>query len=138
MLPGHIGSCIGGFYLFLAPLISVYCGRDADAAVPQIPAVLGEEVEAGPQFRFLLVNLRRVEGKLVAMPTQGGSSALTTIVKSNGYTIIPPHIKKAKGDEVTAYLFGKLEIAKSDCGLFVLRGVQQTYLVPISQSMQKG
>ena len=24
MLPGHIGSCIAGFYLFVAPLISLY------------------------------------------------------------------------------------------------------------------
>ncbi len=34
MLPGHIGSCIAGFYLFAAPLISLYTGckgRDAAA-----------------------------------------------------------------------------------------------------------
>jgi molybdopterin molybdotransferase len=30
MLPGHIGSCIGGFYLFLAPLISLYSGITAE------------------------------------------------------------------------------------------------------------
>ena len=28
MLPGHIGSCIAGFYLFVAPLISHYLGLD--------------------------------------------------------------------------------------------------------------
>jgi molybdopterin molybdotransferase len=111
MLPGHIGSCIGGFYLFVAPLIAVYSGLAADSA-PRVPAVLGEAVETGPQFRFLLVNVRRADGKLVATPSQGGSSALTTIVKSNGYAIVPPHTKLAKGEGVTVCLFNKLEMTQ--------------------------
>jgi molybdopterin molybdotransferase len=110
MLPGHIGSCIGGFYLFLAPLISVNTGLGADCAVPQVPAVLGEAVETGPQFRFLFVNVRQIGGKMVAKPARGGSSALTTIVKSNGYTIIPPHLHKAEGEEVMVSLFSGLEL----------------------------
>jgi molybdopterin molybdotransferase len=112
MLPGHIGSCIAGFYLFVAPLISHYCGLGADYAVPRIPAVLGDSVESGPQFRFLLVHLRRVEGRFVADPAEGGSSALTTIAKSNGYAMIPPHTNIAKGEEVTVFLFNKLEITQ--------------------------
>ena len=112
MLPGHIGSCIAGFYLFVAPLISVYCGLGADAAVPRITAILGEAVETGPQFRFLLVHVRRVDGKFVAEPAEGGSSALTTIVKSNGYAMVPPHTNMAKGEEVTVFLFSKLEITQ--------------------------
>jgi molybdenum cofactor synthesis domain-containing protein len=112
MLPGHIGSCIAGFYLFAAPLISVYCGRGADATVPQASAVLGEAVETGPQFRFLFVRVTRVDGKFVAVPAEGGSSALTTIVKSNGYTIIPPHKSLTAGKEVTVCLFGKMEFAQ--------------------------
>ena len=79
MLPGHIGSCIAGFYLFAAPLI----------------------------------HLKRSDGKLTAEPTEGGSSALTTIVKSNGYTIIPPHAKLEKGQEVAVCLFSKLEMVQS-------------------------
>jgi molybdopterin biosynthesis enzyme len=69
-------------------------------------------VETGPQFRFLLVNLKRENGKFVATHVKGGSSALTTIVKSNGYTIVPPHMNLAKGKEVTIYLFTKLEITQ--------------------------
>ena len=112
MLPGHIGSCIAGFYLFVAPLISVYCGLGANAAVPRITAVLSDAVETGPQFRFLLVHVRRVDGKFVAEPVEGGSSALTTIVKSNGYAMVPPHTNLAKGEEVTVFLFNKLEITQ--------------------------
>jgi molybdopterin molybdotransferase len=112
MLPGHIGSCIAGFYLFVAPLISVYSGLGINAAVPRITAVLGDAVETGPQFRFLLVHVRRVEGKFVADPAEGGSSALTTIVKSNGYAMIPPHTNMEKSEEVTVFLFNKLEITQ--------------------------
>jgi molybdopterin molybdotransferase len=112
MLPGHIGSCIAGFYLFVAPLISVYCGLAGEGMLPRVDAVLGEAVDTGPQFRFLLVHLKRAEGRFVAEPVEGGSSALTTIVKSNGYTIIPPHTKLEKGKEVTVNLFNKLEIVQ--------------------------
>lgn len=110
MLPGHIGSCIAGFYLFVAPLISAYLGVSLDVALPRISAMLGEAVETGPQFRFLLVHVKRVDGRFVAVPVEGGSSALTTIVKSNGYTMLSPHTKTAKDDEVTVFLFSKLEM----------------------------
>ena len=99
MLPGHIGSCIAGFYLFVAPLISSYSGAKGDGLLPKLSAELAGDLENGPQFRFLLVSIKRVDGKLLAAPVEGGSSALSTIVKSNGYTIIPPHTKIAKGSQ---------------------------------------
>jgi len=112
MLPGHIGSTIAGFYLFMAPLISVYCGLGEDAALPEITATLSETVETGPQFRFLLVHVKRVNGEFVAEPVEGGSSALSTIVKSNGYAIVPFHTNLAKGEEVNIFLFSKLEMIR--------------------------
>jgi molybdopterin molybdotransferase len=112
MLPGHIGSCIAGLYFFAAPLIRLYCGLDGDGLQPRLTAELSEAVDSGPQFRFLLLHLRRAEGKLFAEQVEGGSSALTTIVKSNGYAIIPPHRNLAKGTNVAVYLFGNLELAQ--------------------------
>ena len=109
MLPGHIGSCIAGFYLFAAPLIRFYCGLEGDGLQPSLTAELAQEVDSGPQFRFLLLHLKRAEGKLLAEQVEGGSSALTTMVKSNGYTIIPPHTNLAKSTKVEVHLFGKLE-----------------------------
>jgi molybdopterin molybdotransferase len=112
MLPGHIGSCIAGFYLFVAPLISVYTGLGQDALPPRVSAELSEDVETGPHFRFLLVRVRRVDGASVAEPVKGGSSALTTIVKSNGYVIVPPHMKLSKSTGVNVFLFGKQELTQ--------------------------
>jgi len=112
MLPGHIGSCIAGFYLFAAPLIRTYGGLSHDGLQPQLMAELTETVDSGPQSRFLFLHLKRVEGKLLAEQVEGGSSALTTVVKSNGYSIIPPHTILAKGTNVKVELFGKLELTR--------------------------
>ena len=110
MLPGHIGSCIAGFYLFAAPLISLYTGLEEAGMQPRLTAELTETLDSGPQFRFLLLHLTRGEGKFLAEPVEGGSSALSTIVKSNGYAIVPPTSTLAKGSKVEVYLFGKHRI----------------------------
>jgi molybdopterin biosynthesis enzyme len=73
---------------------------------------MNKEIENGPQFRFLFVSVRRVDEKFVADPVEGGSSALTTIVKSNGYTIISPHTNLKKGTKVRVTLFGRLELTQ--------------------------
>ncbi len=112
MLPGHIGSCIAGFYLFVVPLIRHCLGLDGDGMLPKMSAELTEDLETGPQFRFQFTHLRRTECKLLAEQVEGGSSALTTIVKSNGYIIVPPHTTLSKGSRIEVYLFGKLELSQ--------------------------
>ena len=111
MLPGHIGSCIAGFYHFVAPLIRLYTGLEGVGMQPRLSAQLTEEFDSGPQFRFLLLHLSCDEGKFLAAPVEGGSSALSTIAKSNGYAIVPPHTSLAKGNKVEVSLFGKLELS---------------------------
>ena len=55
MLPGHIGSCIAGFYHFVAPLIRAFSGVEGEGLLPYLTAELSEAVDSGPQFRFLLL-----------------------------------------------------------------------------------
>ena len=50
MLPGHVGSCIAGFYLFVAPLISHYLRLEGDGILPKLNAELAEDLETGPQY----------------------------------------------------------------------------------------
>lgn len=109
ILPGHIGSCIGGFYALVAPLLASLSGLNVENLLPTIHAELSQEIDNGSQFRFLLVSIKHSEGKFIASPVEGGSSALTTIVKSNGYTIVPPHTKLGKGAIAKVTLFNKLE-----------------------------
>ena len=40
MLPGHIGSCIAGFYVFVAPLIRLYSRMEGDGLLPCLTAEL--------------------------------------------------------------------------------------------------
>jgi molybdopterin biosynthesis enzyme len=112
MLPGHIGSCIAGFYHFVVPTIQVLCGVQRNTLLPTIIAELSESVDSGPQFMFLLLHIKRGEMDFVAEPVEGGSSALSTIVKANGYTLIPAHTTLAKTSKVAVNLFGKLEMAQ--------------------------
>jgi molybdopterin biosynthesis enzyme len=112
MLPGHIGSCFAGFYLFVAPLIRLFSGLEGEGMLPRLKAQLTVTVDSGPQFRFLLIHLKRNGSELFAEPVDGGSSALTTIAKSNGYSIIPPNTSLAKGANVDVHLFGKLELSQ--------------------------
>jgi molybdopterin molybdotransferase len=112
MLPGHIGSCIAGFYQFVVPLIHAFSGVKGDGLLPCLAAELSEAVDSGPQFRFLLLHIKHGAIQLVAEPVEGGSSALSTIVKSNGYSIIPPHTQLQKGSKVYVYLFSRLEISQ--------------------------
>jgi molybdopterin molybdotransferase len=112
MLPGHIGSCIAGFYLLVVPLISLYSGLAPDALPPRISAELNKTFETGPRFRFLFTRLKSVDERIVAEPVKGGSSALTTIVNANGYTIVPPHTKLCKGDTVKVFMFGRRELSQ--------------------------
>ena len=112
MLPGHIGSCIAGFYHFVVPTLQVLSGAQRTTLLPTISAELAEPVNSGPQYRFLLLHIKRGEMGFLAEPVEGGSSALSTIVKANGYTLIPVHTAIAKSSKVIAYLFGKLEMAQ--------------------------
>lgn len=110
MLPGHIGSCIAGFYLLAAPTITTYTGFEGGSLLPTFTAELAKAVDSGPLFRFLLLHIRRFEDKLIAEPIRGASSALTTIAKSNGYTILPSHTELAAGSKVDVCLFSKSEL----------------------------
>ena len=112
MLPGHIGSCIAGFYQFVVPTIQVLSGVQKNTVLPTITAEISKPVNSGPQFRFLLFHIKRNSRGFVAEPVEGGSSALSTIVKANGYALIQPHSTFAKASKVTVYLFGKLELAQ--------------------------
>jgi len=112
MLPGHIVSCAVGFYLFVAPMISLYSGLGKEAPLPSIRGKIDRDIEAGPRFTFLRTHVRRVDGTFIAEPVQGGSNSLSTLVKANGFTIIPPRKELKKGEEVSIILFSKQEFAQ--------------------------
>ena len=110
MLPGHIVSTYAGFYLFLIPLIAKYSGLDPEKLITVIKARMEKNVKAKPMANFLRVSLINVDGEYVAKPVSGGSSRLTTLMNSNGYTIIPRGKDIKKGSIVNIVLYNSYEL----------------------------
>ncbi len=110
MLPGHIVSTFAAFYLLVAPLIHEYSGQENISPIPKIKARLTEDVESKPMARFVRVRLNYLNGEYEATPVFGGSSRLSSLVYSNGFTIVPKRTNLQKGSIVEVVLFGKHEL----------------------------
>ena len=109
MLPGHIVSAYAAFYLFLAPLISQYYGLNVESIFPTVRAKISQDVKAKPISTFLRVHLTRSQNGFIAEPIHGGSGVLTTLVKSNGYTIVPSGKEIKRGTDIKVILFSRYE-----------------------------
>ncbi|UCE15434.1 MAG: molybdopterin molybdotransferase MoeA [Candidatus Bathyarchaeota archaeon] len=105
MLPGHIVSTYAGFYLILAHLIAQNSGLGKKFPLSVVKARITRDVKAKPIASFLRVRLVNVDGEFEAEPVKGDSSVLTSLVRSNGYTIVPKGegIKKGTAVEVVIY-----------------------------------
>jgi molybdenum cofactor synthesis domain-containing protein len=110
ILPGHITACVAGFFLFVVPLIGIYSGLGRESLLMRLKTKLAKDYETTAHYRFALMNVRRQDEDFWATPVEGGSSSLTTVVKANGYSIIGPHTKLRKGDEVETFLFSRSEL----------------------------
>ncbi|MBS7621450.1 molybdopterin molybdotransferase MoeA, partial [Candidatus Bathyarchaeota archaeon] len=112
MLPGHIASCIAGFYLFVVPLIRLYSGLPAFCA-PKISAKISQDVKAKYGLKlFLRVRVSKIDGEFIAEPIYGGSSSLNTLIRSSGFTILDEGTFVKMGDKVTVTLFSDKELLK--------------------------
>ncbi len=109
MLPGHIVSAYAAFYLFLAPLIAQYYGLNVESIFPTVRAKISQDVKAKPISTFMRVHLTHSKNGLIAEPIHGGSGVLTTLVKSNGYTIVPSGKELKRGTDIKVILFSRYE-----------------------------
>ena len=111
MLPGHVVSATMAFYLFVVPLIKRCLGFNDENILPLIKARLSRDVESGPFYYFLRAAIRKEADKIVADPVRGGSNVLSTLVASNGFTVLPPRKIFKEGDELEFTLFSRHEYA---------------------------
>jgi molybdenum cofactor synthesis domain-containing protein len=112
ILPGNIGGCIAGFFLFVVPLIGIYCGLGKANVLPCLKTKLKEDYETRAQYRFALMNVKQEQGEFWAVPVDGVSGALVTLIKANGFAIIPPKMILRKGDTIDTFLFSRQELAQ--------------------------
>lgn len=109
MLPGYIASAYAAFYLLLAPMIARLSGLTVKSSLPTVNARITHNVKAKPVATFLRVHLKRINGEFLAEPVRGGSSHLSTLVNSNGHTIVPMGKGLNEGDTVDVVLYDRYE-----------------------------
>ncbi len=119
LVPGHIGSAISCLYNIIVPIMSkIY--YDGIQLVPKVKARLSSDVEARPgSYTFRTVSLSWSRGgTLVAAPhirRMGGSTLLTILSRAQGYILIPPGSKLARGQVIEVSLFSPLESLRWSC-----------------------
>lgn len=112
MLPGLFASTIAGFYLVLAPLISLFEGLDKKLILPTIYARFSQDLQMDkqPLHRFLFVKTKRDNANFFVEPIPGGPASLRRFADSNGFILVPPGKELKKGDIVEVTLFSRKEL----------------------------
>lgn len=88
-LPGYPVSAYLGFELFLKPLIEIYTGRKRTGA-SRIKAVLTRRLVSSLKHReYVRVRVGKVGDRYVAAPLARGAGAAMSLVRADGFCIIP-------------------------------------------------
>ena len=110
MLPGHVGSTVATFYLFVIPLLNMQLGLGFSDLLPKITCILDGKVTAKPTIDLVLpVKVHIQADKYHAVPLKKHLSILNNLVDANGYVFIPAGVEKNKNDIIDVKIFGGLE-----------------------------
>jgi len=112
MVPGHIGSALTAYFLFIAPTLSQALYGAANPFL-KIKGRLESSLLGRPglsAFRTMTAALAD-DGYVFTWKERplGGSSSYTLLTDSNCFTLLPPGAKREAGDEIEAFLFSPLE-----------------------------
>ncbi len=110
MLPGHVGSTVSTFYLFVIPIINMMLGLGFNDFLPKIKCIIDESISA-KQIKDLVlpVKVYILDGEYHAKPLNKHSSILKNLTDSNGYSFIQAGKTKTKNDILDVKLFGGLD-----------------------------
>ncbi|MCL7487006.1 MAG: molybdopterin molybdotransferase MoeA [Desulfobulbaceae bacterium] len=90
-LPGHVGSAIVVFHLFVRPLLRKYSGLAADSGMQRIKAVTAEQIPSAiGREEYVRVSIQRGENGApdLAIPIHGKSGLLHPLVSADGLLVI--------------------------------------------------
>ena len=91
-LPGYPVSAYLAFRMFVEPLIS-----SRETGEEKVEAVLSKRIVSSLKYReFVRMRAGTVDGRFIASPMQRGAGALMSLVRADGYCIIP---QKSEGFE---------------------------------------
>ncbi len=104
-LPGHVGSAMVVYWLFVRHAISVLLGADPEKGVIKAPAICSEHfpsvIGREDYVRVALERSYTEEGKpvLMARPVHGKSGLISTLVRADGLLVIPRDVEGYHGGE---------------------------------------
>ena len=97
-LPGNPVSSLISFEVFVRPSILKMLGRPV--IVPQLEAVVAEDMKSDGRESFIRVTLNREDGRLVARETGTQSSgALSSLVKADALLVIPAGVTQVNAGD---------------------------------------
>ena len=100
-LPGYPVSAYIGFDTFVRPLIEALSGRYEETR-NTVEAVISRRIVSGLKHKeYVRVKVGRVGGRLVAAPLARGAGAAMSLVRADGFCVIPLHSEGVEaGDTV--------------------------------------
>ena len=109
-LPGYPVSAYIGFDTFVRPLIETLSGRYRGTR-NTVDAVISRRIVSSLKHReYVRVKVGRVGGRLVAAPLARGAGAAMSLVRADGFCVIPLHSEGVEaGDTVQVELYRPME-----------------------------
>ena len=108
-LPGYPTSALVIFNIFVAPVIRSMAGLDPELEIKTIVGKTSSRIfPGGGRREYIPVNLVKTEdGKLIVYPVPGGSGAITSLAKADGFIEVSEDRTFLEEDEtVEVKLFG--------------------------------
>lgn len=109
-LPGYPVSAYINFENFVIPVLGMMNGREAKAAVMADAVISRRLVSSLKHKEYVRVKVGKVDNKLVASPLARGAGAAMSLVRADGFCIIPQNSEGVEaGEEVKVELYRSME-----------------------------
>lgn len=106
-LPGNVVSAMVIFDQFIRPVVHGLTGlRESPRPGGSVRARLTRQVTTGDREDHVRVSLVARPGSLWAAPVPGGSAIMTSMVRADGFVVVPDHSTLEEGTEVEVRLLG--------------------------------
>ncbi len=98
-VPGYPVSAALTVDIFAEPILAKWLGR-RPLELPEVDAALTRKVTSPPgDDDFLRIVLGRVDGKLLAAPLARGAGVITSLVRADGYLVLPRGVQGAEAGQ---------------------------------------
>jgi len=106
-LPGYPASAYLDFQELTLPVMALLTGRPAEDSSREVEAVIAKRLVSSVKYQeFVRVKTGLVDGRLVAAPLARGAGAAMSLVRADGFCVIPQDSEGVEaGDKVSLRLY---------------------------------